>query len=181
MKVITISGEAQHGKDSLAGMLKKRIEATGNNVFVVHYADYLKFIASKYFGWDGQKDEKGRTILQKLGTEVVRDRYPDFWVDTVVHLIQAVCEKNAVVLIPDCRFPNEAEIMSDYFYTYTVKVVRTHFDNGLTKEQKQHPSERAMDGFKFDLVIKAENGLNNLELQTDEAFEKIKTFIEEED
>ena len=46
MKVITISGKAQNGKDTTAGLLKAALEADGYKVLITHYADLLKYIAS---------------------------------------------------------------------------------------------------------------------------------------
>ena len=39
MKVITISGKAQNGKDTTAGLLKAALEADGYKVLITHYAD----------------------------------------------------------------------------------------------------------------------------------------------
>lgn len=44
MKIIAISGKAQHGKDTTAGFLKSTLEADGYKVQVAHYADLLKYI-----------------------------------------------------------------------------------------------------------------------------------------
>ena len=44
MKVITISGKAQNGKDTTAGLLKAALEADGYKVLITHYADLLKYI-----------------------------------------------------------------------------------------------------------------------------------------
>ena len=59
MKVICISGKAQHGKDTTAAILKELLEADGKSVKIAHFADLLKFICKTYFDWDGQKDERG--------------------------------------------------------------------------------------------------------------------------
>ena len=60
MKIIAISGKAQHGKDTTAGFLKSTLEADGYKVQVAHYADLLKYICKQFFGWNGQKDDAGR-------------------------------------------------------------------------------------------------------------------------
>lgn len=46
VKIIAISGKAQHGKDTTAGFLKSALEADGYKVQVAHYADLLKYITS---------------------------------------------------------------------------------------------------------------------------------------
>ena len=70
MKYISISGGAGHGKDTLANKLKNILEKEGKRVFIIHYADYLKMVATQVYKWNGLKDAKGRDLLQKLG-----DRY----------------------------------------------------------------------------------------------------------
>ena len=48
MKVITISGKAQNGKDTTAGLLKSALEADGYKVLITHYADLLKYICKQF-------------------------------------------------------------------------------------------------------------------------------------
>ena len=111
MKIICISGKAQHGKDTTADLLKGILEQQGNTVVVYHYADLLKFICKSYFNWNGQKDEYGRTLLQHVGTDVVRSKDPDYWVDFAIKFFNLFEHDWNYVLIPDCRFPNEIELM----------------------------------------------------------------------
>ena len=77
MRVILISGSARFGKDSAAFIMKELLEKQKKKVLIIHYADNLKLFAKNYFGWSGQKDQKGRELLQWLGTDVVRKNYED--------------------------------------------------------------------------------------------------------
>ena len=43
MKVICISGKAQHGKDTTAGILKDQLESDGYRVLIAHYADSVSY------------------------------------------------------------------------------------------------------------------------------------------
>lgn len=157
-KIITFSGKSCHGKDTSADILTKFLQEAGLRVLRINMADFLKHIARQYLGWDGNKDEPGRTLLQQLGTEKVRHRFPDFWVDTVIKITKVLEDDFDYVLIGDCRFPNEISKWREegYFVTTTL-VRRPNFENdGLTEEQKQHPSETSVDGFKFDIILEAE-------------------------
>lgn len=166
--IITISGKAQAGKDFFAQTLKEHLEGEhGKKVVVIHYADYLKFICKEYYGWNGEKDEVGRTLLQKVGTDVVRKLNKTFWVDTVVNFINAFRNEFDWFIIPDCRFPNEIDtlrhIYEDKFVA--INLYRTQyggvFENTLTEEQRNHPSEIALDGYtKYDFIIE-NNGLQS--------------------
>ena len=64
--VITVSAKAQHGKDSFATAFKKIAEENENKVLIIHYGDILKYVCKQYFGWNGEKDEVGRTLLQHV-------------------------------------------------------------------------------------------------------------------
>lgn len=152
---ILCSGRARHGKDTSAEIIKKNLEERGFSVLVTHYADLLKFICKNFFGWNGEKDEVGRTLLQQVGTNCIRDQDPDYWVDFVVNLIRMLSEKWDFVIIPDVRFPNEIDRVADAgFLTTHVRIIRPDFDSQLTEEQKNHPSETALDDAVPDFVIK---------------------------
>lgn len=153
MKVITISAKAQHGKDYTAKELKRGLERYGNRVIIAHYADLLKYICKQFFNWDGNKDELGRSLLQHVGTEGIRAVKPDYWVDFLIDILTFFPDDWDYVIIPDTRFPNEIEKMKDNFDCYAVHVSRPKFENNLTDEQRQHPSETALDGYEFDYEI----------------------------
>ena len=87
MKVCCISAKARHGKDTAADVIKERLELRGNKVLTIHFADLLKFICTSFFDWDGEKNEKGRTILQHVGTEVIGEKKPFYWVDFIVDFL----------------------------------------------------------------------------------------------
>lgn len=155
-KIITISGKATHGKDAAATMIKEELEQRGYKVVILHYADLLKHIAKTYYGWDGNKDEKGRSLLQYLGTEKVRSHKPDFWVHLSASIITTCLDDCDYVIIPDTRFPNEIQFwISADRLVECVKVVRPNAPVSLTPEQMAHPSETALDNFDFDRVIVA--------------------------
>lgn len=163
--IITVSGKARHGKDSFAKILQQQLNMLGKKSLIINYADYLKFICQKYYGWNGEKDEVGRTILQKTGTEKIRSQIPNFWVDAVINFIKAIEDDFDFIIIPDCRFPNEITRWIDEEYNiFPVHVTRTNFENNLTEEQRNHLSEIALDNFKFDYYAKAKN-LDELKIE----------------
>jgi len=163
MKVICISGKAQHGKDTTAGILKAQLEADGYKVLVAHYADLLKHICRSFFGWDGNKDEKGRHILQYVGTDVIRSKRPNYWVDFVIDVLRLFPDEWDYILIPDCRFPNEIECLkSAKLDTTHIRVVRPNFASPLTKEQQAHPSETALDNVQPDYYIDNSGTISDL-------------------
>lgn len=176
MLIITISGQAQHGKDSTAKIIQEKIEVNANTL-IVHMADYLKFICRTYFNWDGNKDEKGRHLLQYVGTDKVRKIFPNFWVDAVMNFIKAFGDDFGYILIPDCRFPNEVEIFRNNGYqVLAINVKRLNYENCLTPEQRAHPSECSMKDFPFDYCIESESGIDNLSIEVDKLLDKYKNI-----
>lgn len=161
INVITISGKARHGKDTTAQFIKEELERAGKKVLILRFADYLKMISKLYFGWSGEKDVEGRTILQKVGTDIIRNKDTDFWVSAVYRLVCILEDRFDYFLIPDTRFPNEVEYFKrnskNKILGFSIKVIRESFDNGLTEEQKKHPSETALDDYCFDSVVQAKD------------------------
>jgi hypothetical protein len=161
MQVICISAKARHGKDTAAKLMKEYLESVGKRVLIIHYADLLKFICTNYFGWDGNKDDKGRTLLQHIGTDTIRAENPSYWVDFVINLLKIFKNEWDFVLIPDCRCPIEVTKMEENFNTKLIRVYRPCFDNGLSQKHSQHPLETAMDNYNVDVTI-----LNDSDIET---------------
>lgn len=173
-KLILISAKAQHGKDFTANILKEKLEANNQKVLITHYADYLKFICKEYFGWDGTKNEVGRTLLQYIGTDKARKNNPNIWVSVINELIKAIGEDYDYILIPDTRFPNEIDFMKSQSYdVVAMRIKRLDFENSLTEEQRQHMSEIALDDYKFDYYIECKSGYDNVSKEVDKFISEV--------
>lgn len=164
MYVLTISGKAGSGKDTVAEILKKKLEEQCKSVLVIHFADLLKYICKQYFGWDGNKNEAGRTMLQVIGTDIVRKQNPNFWVEFVLSTLRFFNGSWDFVLIPDARFPNEVDLMRDSeFHALNMVVTRTEYVTKLTSEQQNHASETSILEIKSDFNISNDGTLEELE------------------
>lgn len=154
MKVICISGKAEHGKDTLASMMKEILEKQNKRVLITHYGDLVKYIATKFFNWDGNKDEFGRSLLQYIGTDAIRAIEPDFWVLFVAYILNVFTDKWDVVLIPDCRFPNEIDVLLDFDFDVTsVRIERENYVSTLTVDQMNHASETSVDDIAYEYLV----------------------------
>lgn len=171
MKIILISGKAEAGKTLSAHIIKKKLEKWDKKVVIIPYGAYVKDLARLLYGWNGEKDTYGRELLQKLGTDIIRTREPDFWVDTVKRLVKALRNDFDYVIIDDCRFPNELEAWNDYPNT-KIRVERPYYENSLTVEQRTHPSENALDSYIFDVVMTATDK-EGLSYQVEHYFDEI--------
>lgn len=167
MKIILISGKMRHGKDTSAAFIKRELENQGRRVLIIHYGDYLKFLLKNYYGWSGDKTNKGsRELLQHFGTDVIRKQEPYFWVDNVIHFLKLTQADWDFVLIPDTRFPNEIARQIDAFgreNVITIRVDRLDFvPERATQEQLQHESETALDRYPFDYYLYNTKDLDGL-------------------
>jgi len=167
MRIITVSAKAQHGKDLAAEILQEKLKDLGYRVLIIHFADYLKFVCRTYFGWNGEKDEKGRSLLQYIGTDKIRKHASDFHVDLVIRFLLIFESDYDYVIIPDTRFPNEILKPRLFFDVVSLHIERLNFKNDLTPEQRLHPTETALDGYKFDYYIKSPSGKEFLSQEID--------------
>lgn len=122
----------------------------------------------KYFGWNGEKDKKGRDLLQKVGTDIIRTQKPTYWVDFVKGFVELFKNDYDYAIIPDARFPNEIDIWKQNGWDIiTLHVERLNYKNDLTTEQKLHLSETMLDNYKFDYYIKTITGIQYLNMAVD--------------
>jgi hypothetical protein len=136
MRLIGICGKARHGKDTVAQMLSLEAPTT-----IEAFAVGVKSVAKK-LGWNGEKDNNGRVLLQYIGLRERADD-PEHWIRMLFGRIEGL---SGIVAITDVRFRNEAEaILARGGELW--RVVRPGFDNGLTPEQKAHPSETDLDNY----------------------------------
>jgi hypothetical protein len=62
-KVIVINGSGGSGKDTFVDLCREQAACPVINLSTV---DSIKQVAVSHFGWDGNKDEKGRQLLSDL-------------------------------------------------------------------------------------------------------------------
>ena len=153
MQIICVSGKAEAGKTTTAKVAKTILEEKGFRVLVTNYAGILKYICTAFFGWDGKKNEQGRELLQRVGTDIVRKQDQDFWVNLMKSLLIMFDDEWDYVFIDDVRFPNEIEILQDKFDVFKLRIERPNYENSLTEAQRQHESEVRLDDYEFDYTL----------------------------
>lgn len=182
MKVILFSGKAEAGKTTSAELVAQWLRVRGYKTAKIAYGDYVKQTAKQVFNWNGKKDEAGRHLLQWWGTDIVRQKSPNFWVDTVVRLAKVLDGVVDYLLIDDLRFPNEIscwfehDLSKEFASGLEVRVIRVNRPghiSKLTPEQLQHPSETALDDFKgYDVILNAED-IASLTFEIKDNFERM--------
>lgn len=161
--LILISGKAGHGKTTLGQIIREQLEALGERVVITNNAYYLKDLLRRYWNWDGIKDERGRWMLQTLGTDIIRVKFnkPDFHVGRLCEDIELCGDRVDFVIVDDVRYLNEVEYPKKKFgdKVLTIRVnrideeTRKPFESSLTEEQKKHSSETELDNYHFDYKI----------------------------
>lgn len=172
MKVILISAKSQHGKDTVANFMKTELERRGERVLIIHFGDPVKFFASKFYNWDGKKDEHGRELLQYIGTGLMRSYNDRYWGDMIADFLAALSlsQEYTYALIPDWRFNSElAAIKDKILFTYTIRINRYKEDGtpyrnpSMTDEQYFHISETQLDNYpSFNFIIQNNGNLDSL-------------------
>lgn len=174
LNVIGLSGYARSGKDAVAKILveehgyvrvswadKLREALYALNPIVgivqggpVHYQpliDGLGYEAAKDHGVFGSEV---RRLLQRLGTEAGRGVLgSNVWVDALVGSLRP----GLSYVIPDTRFPNEAEAVTARLGGQVWRVLRPG-----SAPVNGHESETALDGWQFDAHLKNDGTLDDL-------------------
>lgn len=139
VRVIGFGGNAGVGKSTAARIAMEALSDIG--VGYMPFALRLKEIAASAFGWDGQKDERGRRLLQVLGTEAGRAYNEDMWINAVANRINGEIEPYPLWIIDDCRFPNEVNWVNRHGVALRIHRLGT----GLEGEAAAHASETLLD------------------------------------
>ena len=143
------TGSAYSGKTTAANILVEMMANHNFEFVIIPFAKPLKDLARDYFGWDGKKDERGRRLLQTLGTEVGRKYDNDIWVKKWKLCAQSNFDAKRGVIVDDCRFDNELDAVR----SFGGKVIRIHaypedrksranlLNAVLSNESESHASE----------------------------------------
>lgn len=168
IKKLVLSGLQGSGKTTTANLVRRWAEDQGWTAINLKFADPLyemheavRSVALEYKLPMAKKDGK---LLQLLGTEWGRQTFgEDVWVNATKEAVARMVGywetkgiKNGLVIIDDCRFPNE---FHNFFDALRVRLVA---DRGIRmarteswRNNEEHPSETALNGFedRFDLVL----------------------------
>jgi hypothetical protein len=150
--LIGLCGYGRVGKTTTALAVRDIISNEGE-VTILPFAEPLKDLARYYFGWDGTKDERGRRLLQSLGTEVGRNWDPEFWVKKWTASATEIMSRGAAIISDDVRFDNEASAIKALG---GVVVRLSHGTRGSEAASFAHASERP-DDINHDIMIYMED------------------------
>ncbi|MBQ9181530.1 MAG: hypothetical protein IJ134_02740 [Bacilli bacterium] len=171
--IYIFAGKARHGKDTCAAIVNELKDETINLNFAYTLKDYAKRISN----WDGSDETKPRELLQQLGTNIIRKNIDEmFFVKRMIEDIKVFGYFFKYITISDARFKNEIDsIRKNFKKVVVVRVNRPNFDNGLTLEQKNHPTEIDLDDYNnYDYIVENDSTIEELK-------EKINKIVSEVD
>ena len=116
-------------------------------------------------------------MLQQLGTNIIRENIDNkFFVKKMIDDIKVYSYFFDTIVISDARFKIEIDDIKNTFNNViAVRIERPNFDNGLTLEQKKHPSEIDLDDYnKFDYKLTNDGTLEDLKKKVEKLVEVIK-------
>ena len=162
--IVLINGVARSGKDTFAEMLVPYL-CEDKKGFILPNAFGVKEVASRVYGWDGDKDERGRSLLIDI-TNTGYKYDPMFWekyaTNHLKSLEKQINQKFDYVVVPDFRYPITEQYYTNLGYrVVTIYVARPDYDNELGVN-KYDVSEMPM-AIDFDYTVINDSDLNNLE------------------
>lgn len=136
---IGLIGLAGSGKDTIADIICADL-----NYKRASFAEALKTLCL-VMGWNGDKDARGRKLLQDVGM-AFRAYDKDIWVDKTASTL----EDQSTYVFTDVRFSNEADYIKNTRNGIIIRVVRPELKLG---EAHQHISESGQKDIEVDYTL----------------------------
>ena len=164
-KIFVISGKANSGKDTTAEIIDNQIMLKGLKVVNLQISSYIKMYASKISGWDGSEDTKPRTLLQELGTSIIREKIDnEFFIKRLIGDIEVYSYYFDAITISDGRLPEQLDgIYNAFDNVYRINIVRPNYDNHLNAKELKHRTEVGLDNYdNYEYKIVNDGSLEDL-------------------
>jgi dephospho-CoA kinase len=175
--VILFSGKAGVGKTTSAMLLKVLLE----NKYVVRrasFAESLKDIAFQ-MGWNGEKDKKGRKLLQDIGY-VGREYNKNVWVSKTLNNALSDPFPPDIIIIDDWRFPNEIDfIKQDLLYKpISIRIYAPNREILKNTPEYNDVSETSLPEYTKESLEYASNNFYNFIIDNSDNMEELNKKLE---
>lgn len=161
IKVYLICGKARTGKNTIAKLIREKLEKEGHKVCEIQIMRTVKSYVKDYFNWDGRDETKPRKLLQEMGTELIRQQMnmPNFHLDRLTDDIKVLSNFFDTFIVDDIRLKEEINTIKERFSDTTVILVeKNNIINNLTEEEQKHSTENDLNDFyDYDCKINNDN------------------------
>ena len=123
-----------------------------------------------------EKKTKPRSLLQMLGTDIIRKRIDnDLFIKRMIDDVAVYGYFFDVITVSDGRFVDEVvKLKEAYPNTVVIHVYRPNFESGLKKEELAHATEHGLDHFHdYDYEILNDGTLEDLRKKVFDILERI--------
>ena len=150
IKVYLICGKARSGKDTVADILKEKLEENNYKVCNIQIMRTLKGYLKDYFNWDGSEETKPRRLLQNMGTELIREKLnmPNFHIDRLTEDIKILSNYFEIFIVDDIRLVNEIEEIKKRFNNVvSIGIEKENYISPLKEDEEKHITEHDLDNY----------------------------------
>jgi len=173
--IIGITGNARHGKDTLAKTIKTNLEKINLNIpiSIIHLSEPMKEAVRIIFNWnqsqiENEKDQidpqwgiSPRQALQSLGTDwgqkLLCKQYDLFqtttgrllWMKRLISSINNPESLSQIHIISDVRFLHEVEYLRTIKNSMIIKIIRSNYSDSVS----HHSSEEEIEKIQADYTI----------------------------
>lgn len=163
--ILVVAGKSGSGKDTFCKMLKEYVKEKELKTINLQFSSYIKTYAKNITNWDGSEDTKPRTLLQELGTEIIRNNIDKkFFINRIIDDIKVYSYFFDIITISDARLPEELdEIYSAFNNVYKINIKKDNVINKLDEKQSKHHTEIALDNYdNYNFIIENNGSLDEL-------------------
>lgn len=181
--IILVGGRAGEGKTTFSRFCAQYLSKDyDQSTIIAPFARGVKKVA-EFVGWNGEKDEKGRKLLQGIGN-IGREYNPDIWVKLCADIIENFFAQfpTSYAFCDDWRFPNEYKYMQERFHpVIKVRIRRpekyhTLLDTPYYDDISEVSLPEEDDYYHF--VIDNSGNLNDFEERAVKFIERVKDIYE---
>lgn len=175
-RIYILGGKARSGKDTTADIIKEYYEEKEKKAIILSYGSYIKEYAKNISDWDGRDETKPRTLLQVLGTDIIRNNIDDmFFIKRIIGDIHVYSYFFDVIIISDARFEKEITNIKDTFNdVIDINIKRPSFDNGLNELEKNHSTEQGLNNYNsYKYIVNNDALISDLKLKIIKIIEEV--------
>lgn len=164
MKIFILTGKAKTGKTTFGNYLREELKQLGYKPCVMQLTNPLYSYAANYFDWDPNSEEKPREFLQKMGTDIIKEKLgkKTFLLDRLNEDIEILKDFFDTFIITDIRYPEEIDYFKKkYKNVCSIKLLRSDYEDNLTDDERKHITETAMDNIdNFNYILENQSLLS---------------------